>query len=164
MVRGAQPMYERAAMVAQIPSRRVRDAGFTLLEAIVAIALLGALLVPLYSLMSRNLDGLFRVGEANLRSEVMLNALALLDTVNPMDRPQGSQAMGNYIMRWQSVPLTAPVDGVGFPAGQSLYQVAMFRTNVQVLRAADRSDAQPFLNFDLRQVGWKQVRQFRLPF
>lgn len=157
-------MYEHAAMVAQTPPRRIRDAGFTLLEAIVAIALLGALLVPLYSLMSRNLDGLFRVGEANLRSEVMLNALALLDTVNPMDRPQGSQAMGNYVMRWRSVPLTVPVDGVGFPAGQSLYQVAMFRTNVQVLRSSDRGDPTPFLDFDLRQVGWKQVRQFRLPF
>jgi general secretion pathway protein I len=150
-----------------ITRRRLRhrpDAGFTLLEAIVAIALLGALLVPLYSLMSRNLDGLFRVGEANVRSEIQLNAMSMLDTVNPMERPEGSQPLGAYTLYWKSTPLTVPIDGVGFPAGQSLYQVAMYRTDVQVYRQADRRDMTPFLAFDLRQIGWKQVRQFRLPF
>ncbi len=151
-------------MITNRRSPRRQDVGFTLLEAIVAIALLGALMVPLYSLMSRNLDGLFRVGEANVRSEVQLNAMSLLDAVNPMERPEGSQAIGNYTMYWRSTPLTAPIDGVGFPAGQSLYQVAMYRTDVQIFRQNERRDGLPFLAFDLRQIGWKQVRQFRLPF
>lgn len=141
-----------------------RQAGFTLLEAIVAIALLGALMVPLFSLMSRNLDGLFRVGEANLRSEIQLNALSLLDTINPAERPEGTHQLGNYTVYWKSTPITAPIDGVGFPAGQSLYQIAMYRTDVQVVRQGDNANLQPFMTFDLRQVGWKQVRQFRLPF
>lgn len=151
------------AMIVRVSARR-HEAGFTLLEAIVAIALLGALLVPLFSLMSRNLDGLFRVGEANLRSEVTLNALAMLDTVNPMERPEGSMAMGNYLLRWRSVALTTPVDGVGFPAGQSLYQVAMYRTEAEVMRLDAAGQPSPWFTFDLRQIGWHQVRQFRLPF
>lgn len=145
-------------------SARRHEAGFTLLEAIVAIALLGALLVPLYSLMSRNLDGLVRVGLANQQSEVTLNALALLDTVNPMLRPEGSTPLGPYMLRWRSVALTAPIDGVGFPAGQSLYQIAMYRTEAEVMRVDDRGQATSWFTFDLRQVGWNQVRQFRLPF
>jgi general secretion pathway protein I len=90
--------------------------------------------------------------------------MSLLDTVNPMERPEGSQSLGNYTVYWRSTPLTAPIDGVGFPAGQSLYQLAMYRTDVQVYRQAARRDTSPFLSFDLRQIGWKQVRQFRLPF
>ncbi len=151
-------------MIRKPRSRHAHDVGFTLLEAIVAIALLGALMVPLYSLMSRNLDGLFRVGEANMRSELQLNALSLLDTVNPMDRPEGSMPLGNYVVSWKSTPVTAPVDGVGFPAGQSLYQIAMYRTDVRIFRQNARGDIAPFMTFDLRQIGWKQVRQFRLPF
>ncbi len=150
-------------MIVRVSPRR-HEAGFTLLEAIVAIALLGALLVPLYTLMSRNLDGLLRVGQANLQSEVTLNALAVLDSVNPMERPEGSVTLGAYLLRWRSVALTTPVDGVGFPAGQSLYQVAMYRTQAEVLRVDDRGGTRPWFSFDLRQVGWHQVRQFRLPF
>ncbi len=157
-------MYEFAGMGSPTSSSHRADAGFTLLEAIVAIALLGALMVPLYSLMSRNLDGLFRVGEANLRSEVTLNALALLDTINPMERPEGDVSLGSYVVRWKSTAMTLPIDGVGYPAGQSLYQVAMFRTNAEVLRIERGGRVDPWFAFELRQVGWKQVRQFRLPF
>lgn len=151
-------------MASRTASSHRNESGFTLLEAIVAIALLGALLVPLYNLMTRNLDGLFRVGDANLHSEVMLNALALLDTVNPMERPEGSAELGAYVLRWRSELLTAPIDGVGFPAGQSLYQIAMYRTNAEVLRLGRDNQLSNWFSFDLRQVGWKQVRQFRLPF
>lgn len=157
-------MYELSGMVSRSPSHRHGQAGFTLLEAIVAIALLGALLIPLYGLMTRNLDGLFRVGQANLQSEVMLNAIALLDTINPMERPEGSQQLGSYTLRWKSIPLTTPVDGTGFPAGQSLYQISMYRTEAEILRPGNRGQIEAWLTFDIRQIGWKQVRQFRLPF
>jgi general secretion pathway protein I len=157
-------MYELSGMVSRSPSHRHGQAGFTLLEAIVAIALLGALLIPLYGLMTRNLDGLFRVGQANLQSEVMLNAIALLDTINPMERPEGSQQLGSYTLRWKSIPLTTPVDGTGFPAGQSLYQISMYRTEAEILRPGSRGQIEAWLTFDIRQIGWKQVRQFRLPF
>lgn len=157
-------MYDCAGMSTGMSSPTRQDAGFTLLEAIVAIALLGALLVPLYNLMSRNLDGLYRVGDANLQSEVTLNAMAMLETINPMERPAGSVQLGNYVLRWNSVALTAPIDGVGFPAGQSLYQVAMYQTSAEVLRVGRGDQLLNWFSFDLRQVGWKQVRQFRLPF
>lgn len=151
--------------------RDLSAAGFTLLEAIVALVLIGATLVPLFGLLSRNLDSIRRIGESNLRNEVTLNVLALVQNVNPMEVPAGQQQLGPYQIRWSATPLTGAVDGVGYPAGQSLFQLAMYNTRIEVRREAvkqpgvTRQDPmETWFFIDLRQLGWKQVRQFRIPF
>ncbi|MEO0674994.1 MAG: hypothetical protein AAFY32_08320, partial [Pseudomonadota bacterium] len=70
------------------------QAGFSVLEAIVAVALIAAAFLPLLALQTQ----LTRTAIAIERAEANLlarnNALALLQAINPGMRPAGSEEMG----------------------------------------------------------------------
>jgi general secretion pathway protein I len=139
-------------------SGRQRQAGFTLLEAVVALALVAAAALPLYALFSRSLDGLFRAAEVNRESEAALAAIAFLGGVNPMDRPQGEEPMGPYRIVWTSRELVPAGDAIGYPRGLSLYQVALYEVTGAVTR-----EGRTWFTTSLRQVGFRKVREM-LPF
>jgi general secretion pathway protein I len=135
-------------------ARPTSQAGFTLLEAIVAITVLVAALVPLYTLISNVSRSAFRVDEANRRAEFETDALNILSTVNPMDTPAGSIDLGPYVVRWSAQPAVAPLDGSAYPSGQSAFRVGLYDTKVAVTAPDGRSLA----DFSLRMVGYKHVR------
>src|SRR5579859_1816996 len=85
-----------AAGMMRTKRRRNAEAGFTLLEAIVAIVVLLATLVPLYALVSSVSRSAFRVDEANRRAEFETDALNIMATVNPMETPNGALDLGPY--------------------------------------------------------------------
>lgn len=133
-------------------------AGFTLLEAIVAIALLAAAAIPLYAFLSRSLDGLARAAEANRESETGLSAIAVLSALNPMERPAGEDAFGSYRLRWRSRELVPATDAMAYPRGLGLYQVALYEVTGEILdRGRIRSTVA------VRVVGHRRVRDL-VPF
>ena len=138
----------------------VKQRGFTLLEAIVALVIIGSAGMALFGWLNGTLMSLNRVRESNAIVEAKLNAIEYMNTVNPLLKPEGQASLGDYRLRWQAKPSTVLQDNVGYPGGIGLYQLALFETKIKV----ERGDGKPWFDFAMKQVGYKKVRVLTLPF
>jgi general secretion pathway protein I len=137
-----------------------RQAGFTLLEAIVALVLIGSAGMALFGWINGTLLSLNRIRDANAMAEAKLNVLEYMNAVNPMLKPEGEAAFGTYRATWKAEATTAIQDNVAYPKGTGLFQLALYRTAIEIVR----EDGTPWFAFDLKQVGYKKVREMKLPF
>ena len=135
-------------------SQRTLQTGFTLLEAIVALVLISSAGLALFSWINGNVMALSRIHDVNVRSEATANILEYMDRVNPMLTPEGEAPLGAYSIKWRSQATTNITEGVGYPRGQSLYQMALYSTTVSVRSPGD----QAWFELKLQQVGYKRVR------
>ena len=131
------------------------QAGFSLLEGLVAIAILAGTLVAIFALVGGVLSSANQVGRSNDVAEVVLNALETMSVVNPMERESGQIDLGSYKISWSSTAITPVTDGTGYPAGISNYRVALYESEVQVEEPAGST----LTRFKLRQVGYRRVRE-----
>ncbi len=130
--------------------RHVR--GFTLLEAIVAMTIVGVALVPILTFISQMATGLSRAAEANARSLAQQAVLELLEPLNPMDRPVGEDQVGSLLVRWQSQVLVPPNKEAALASGLVGYSVGFYKVTVSV----DRVNSGPWFSFDMRKAGYRQ--------
>jgi general secretion pathway protein I len=133
--------------------------GFTLIEAIVALVLIGTTGMALFGWINTNIITLNRIQEMNLESSATVNALEFMNSVNPMLTPQGQADLGSCRLTWNAEASTEPRDGAGYPFGISHYQLGMFQTQITV----KKPDGEFWFNLALRQVGYKKVRETFLP-
>lgn len=139
-------------------SAQKHSKGFTLIEAVVAMVLIGGIGMALAGWLNSNLAILSRVQEANARSDATANILEFMEKINPMKTPNGQADLGEYKIFWGAVEKTAPIDGSGYPRGRSLYQIALYTTKVEVI-AINRKK---WFDIEIQQVGYKQVRTLSL--
>ena len=132
------------------PSTR---AGFGLLEAIVALAILAATLIPIFALISTSMNSAIRLSQSNFESDIKLTALETMRVVNPMVTPAGTIDLGAFAVRWKAIPVAAPDEGTNYPAGGSFYSVGLFDCKVMVIRP----DGSQALAFNLQKYGFKRV-------
>lgn len=137
------------------PRTAWRNAGFSLMEAIVAMVLIAGAGMALFAWINGSIASLASLQEANQRSDATVNILEYMDGVNPMMAPEGTATLGSYSIRWRSEPVAPPVDGVNYPRGKSLYQLALYRVDVSVLA----EDGQRWFGLQLRQVGYRRTRE-----
>jgi len=135
-------------------NRFKRSLGFTLLEAIVALVLIGGVGMALFSWINSSIVALRRVEDANARNEAAANIIEYMQAVNPMQTPEGKADFGAYQIQWKSDPLAEPLDGVDNPQGLSLFQLGLYQTSVY----AAKSDDPSWFNLKLELVGYKKVR------
>jgi hypothetical protein len=136
------------------PRSASAEAGFTLLEGLVAIALLAGTMFAIFTLVGGVLSSANRVGRSNETAQATLNALEIMSVVNPMLQDTGKIDLGLYTVSWKSAATTPIADGLGYPVGVSLYQLALYKTNVRV----EGPQGTLLTAFDLRQVGYRRVR------
>lgn len=141
------------------PTYRNGQKGFTLIEAIVALVLLSTTGMALFSWINANMITLVRIQEINAENEATVNAVEYMNSINPMATPEGTTPVGSYQLRWKAQETTPPRDGAGYPYGTSLYQIAMYETQVTL----EKPDGRPWVNFTIGQVGFKKVRDFIVP-
>jgi len=137
-----------------------RNKGFTLLEAIVALVLIGGVGMALFTWINSSIVALRRVEDANNRNEAITNAVEYMQAVNPMQRPEGKANFGNYRIVWKSSPLSDTVDGSAYPQGVSLYQLALYETVIDATKADDPH----WFEIKINLAGYKKVRELKLPF
>ncbi len=129
--------------------------GFTLLEAIVALAVLALALVPMVAFVSQSANELLRAGESNERSFVMQSALALMEPINPMAEAQGSLPLDrNITLSWESAVLVEPNPGINIGAGLPAYRLGFYKVHVTLSRGPE-----PWFDFDMRKVGYEKTMQ-----
>ncbi|MCY1398027.1 hypothetical protein D3C76_361140 [compost metagenome] len=110
-----------------------RQAGFTLLEAVVAMTLLVLVGGALLSWLNSGFISLERISAAQQRIEATRTALAYLERINPMINPAGSVVLGPYRLDWNSQALTAPRPVVGRYSGNpGAFDAELFRVEALV--------------------------------
>lgn len=136
-------------------TRRARSGarGFTLIEAIVAIAIVGIALVPLITFIGQMATALTRAGDVNARSLAQQATIELLETLNPMERPIGEDQVGDLIIRWESQNVVKPSPSMRVGSGLAGFSVGFYNVAVTV----ERAGRGPWFTFDMRKVGFKIV-------
>lgn len=134
--------------------RRASAGGFSLLEAIVALAILAAAGLALFAAMTQSTQMVQRAQQAREIDAALRNALAWSERINPMEQPRGEQALGSWQLRWDSEPVEPPRDNVTGYLQPGLYQVGLYRLHLQLWHAgALQREA------TLHRAGYRQVRK-----
>ncbi|GGZ70853.1 type II secretion system protein [Lysobacter xinjiangensis] len=128
------------------------QAGFTLLEAIVALVIFSMGAIALYSWLSTNVIALGRIQENREALMLSQSALDMVRRINPMETPSGERRVGDVLITWTAKPIEAPkaaVTQVGLP---TIFQAALFDLDVAVSKAGREIN-----RFHVRQVGYRQT-------
>lgn len=132
---------------------RPKERGFTLLEAIVAMTIIGTAALPIMLLVSQSLDQLTRVADANARASAIESALAIIDPVNPLTTPSGQIDLGSVSFSWNSEVLVSPNDTVQPGTGLVGFFVGFYEVEIDFLK-----EDQPWFSFSTRKVGYQRVQ------
>ena len=131
-----------------------RDAGFSLVEALVALIVASMALLAVYELQQQLARGQQRYEQALALAAMQRNALALTQDLNPTASPSGEAPLtGGRTVRWTSTPLTAPRANLGYTAGAGQFALRLYRVEVEILDARRRRLGT--LSFE--RVGWRRL-------
>jgi type II secretory pathway pseudopilin PulG len=132
------------------PNARV--AGFTLIEALAALAIASTVMVGIFAVEHQLVDGQRRYDAVTHRANIQHDAIALVRDVNPSNVSTGDIPMPpNMILHWTSEPISDPKLTTGFPRGDGTYTATLYRITVVVDDASGHDVIAPF---SLERVGW----------
>jgi len=132
-----------------INSLKIRD-GFSVMETLVAMALLSLAIIPLYAFQQTLANTAARLQTTAQVLDVEQSALAILQTIDPVTEPEGDMPLGEWRLRWTSEVLASESPANGY-LGSSIYEVRLVEINATLERG---NTVRPL---QLRQVGWVQV-------
>jgi hypothetical protein len=133
---------------------RRRTGGFTLLEAIVAMTILGFALLAAFGWISNNLAALGKVRELALEEAAVMEAIAQLEDTDLQRSPTGSLLWREFRIEWQAVLMEPPATGRSTLGARGLHELALYEVDLAVQRGA-RQIAAP----RIRIVQHRQVRE-----
>ena len=131
-----------------------RRPGFSLIEALVALAVAAMTLTAIFELQQQMIRGQERAARAITQVMAQENALALTRDINFMERPTGDITLpeGDTI-RWSAEPKGEPAVNTGFPVGNGQFQIQLYAVSVTIERAGGAPS--PPLTFD--RLGWRRL-------
>ncbi len=128
-------------------------AGFTLIEALVALAIAAMVMTAIFQLQIQMAQGQRRAQAVLQQVAVQENALALIRDVNVMDRPAGEfAAPGGDVIRWSATAKGAPKRNVSAGAN-GRYEVQLYEVTVRIERPGGRNPA----DMTIERVGWRRL-------
>lgn len=149
-------MRNRTGLGTTRPRRRpiLRIAGFTLLEAIVAMAIFAGGGMALYGLFNTNLMGLGKAADITRREPAVRGAIEHLSSINIREQPAGRLEVGGFDVAWSS-NLVEPVRQAQSNAGYlGSFEIGLYDVDIQLSR-----NGRPDSSYRLRLAGYQQVRQ-----
>lgn len=125
------------------------ETGFSTLEVIAAVAVIGIALVPIAALQTQLARSEARLAETHAQTTAVQNALALLREVNPMLTPSGQRDLGDRsTLNWTSAPLSGVRQSVNPPG----FDVQLYRLSGEI---HGRDGSVTAVQLDL--VGWRRL-------
>ncbi|WP_439635702.1 type IV pilus modification PilV family protein [Oceanicaulis sp.] len=124
--------------------------GFSVMETLVAVALLAIAIIPLYAFQQTLANTAARLQTASDLLDAQESALAVLQTIDPIAQPTGEMDLGEWRLSWESRELASesPADGY---LGASIWGVGLYEVQATLERGETRRD------LTIRRVGWVQV-------
>jgi general secretion pathway protein I len=143
-----------------------RRTGFTLLEAVVALAIFAAAGIALYALFSNNLFALTRIDESQRQVAAVRQAVERLSGVNPWHEREGRFSIGDLEVVWAAQPVEPPRNGMTSFGELGAFDVGLFDVQFDILEpfgngpAGDESalPGRRLGRWQLRLVGFDLVR------
>jgi prepilin-type N-terminal cleavage/methylation domain-containing protein len=127
--------------------------GFTLLEAIVALTIIGITLVPVMSFIVQASRQLTAAAESNRRVVVRDSVLALSESLNPLLTPEGEIALSSDIMvRWESQTLVDPAQSQRLGGRLGGYKLGFYAVTFKLLE-----NEKDWFAFTTRKVGYQPL-------
>jgi general secretion pathway protein I len=130
-----------------------RSAGFGLLEAIVALALIAATGLALFSWVGTNLTEAARLHDRDAAARLQMAAVEFMANVNPVGNLRGERSVGAMQLTWNAVAKGDEAPGMSFIGTPSNYRLQLFDSTV------DASDSQSGARtqFHLTVLGYRKV-------
>lgn len=135
--------------------RYMRQRGFTLLEAIVAIAVLAIGASGLFGWVNSNIKTLQRVDVVTERAGFVTSAVELMSSIDPYEQPEGNVALGDSIISWSTekpayeAPMRTKDGGVG------VNDMGLIRAAVEIRSG---NNERLVAKFDMWLLGVRQTR------
>jgi type II secretory pathway component PulJ len=137
---------------------KTQSLGFTLIEAIVAMTIIGMTMLPVMVLISQSMTQLIRVQDINERAQAVKTALAIIEPINPATSPTGQVSTGNTSITWNSSIIVQPNSNVQTGSGLAGYSISFHNVKVDILQ-----DNEVWFSFNLRKVGYQTLYKSGIP-
>ena len=125
------------------------ERGFSTLEVIAAVAIIGVALVPIAALQTQLTRSQARLMEAHENSTAVHNAMALLRNVNPMATPTGARQLDDRTtLTWRSTPASSLRAATNAPD----FEVQLYRVSAEIHRPGD-----PMTTLQVDLIGWRSA-------
>ena len=129
-----------------------RQRGFSLLEAMVAVLIVGTLAATCFALLARSLSLSSRIQAELDRSRVIASALEVVRRSNPMAEQEGRFELEDCVVSWTSKPSLATRRNAVPPNSQGPFEVGLYEVLVRGTR-----HGQAWFEFTIEQVGYRRV-------
>ena len=136
------------------PSEGSED-GFSVLEAMIAMAILSAALIPLLTLQGQLIRNVESFERAEVRFSARDSALTYLNNLNFTLTPSGSLDLGTADMRWSSTLAGPPQMSRGDNGVEGRFEMSLYDVTVQLDFKNGQQD-----EFAIRSIGWRPVGSF----
>ena len=132
---------------------RRAQSGFSVIEALAALAIIAIALIPLMSLQVQVSRGYIHQRELRAELTARRNGLALLRDLNIMESPSGVRALDpETTMSWSAAPISPLTRNTRQGAGEGEFSVRLFRVRISLIRPGASPDV-----FSVEQLGWRPV-------
>lgn len=126
------------------------QAGFGLLEALVALVLFSTLGLALFSWINTNLDATARLRQRDQVRHLEQLASAWVQTLNPLQRPEGEiEPEAGIKLRWTARPLVPLTGAAPLPGGS----VSLFRLRLYTVEMLVAAPGQAPLKLSATRIG-----------
>ena len=130
-------------------TNRGSEDGFSVLEAIVAIAILAAAFLPLLALQGQFVQSVRAVERADIRITARQNAVAYLKNLTMTRFPSGEADLGDVRMQWVAVPVEPTQSTWVGELEEGRYNVTLYRLTVTLNDGKEYQD-----QFEFKSLGW----------
>ena len=132
---------------------RKKQAGFSLIEAIVALTILSIGTVTLYSWFAVAYDGLLRIKDRRDMYEVLRNFDVQLYMKNPQQESEGVYLFNGYEVAWNLRLLEPKSTGLYVAGTPSNFDLGLYSVEFEV-----SLDGRTLGQFSTRKVGYRAAR------
>lgn len=127
--------------------------GFTLLEAIVALAILAMSALALYAWLNSSLMILKRVDDVYRTAAVVDSTIEWVAALDPYKHQNGSEDIAGMQVQWQFVPINDPRKAYDMSGNLSVNDIQLFRAEITI-----RQEQQVVAQFELIRIGLQAKR------